>query len=210
MNSKMRLTLLRHAKSLKNVQHRHGGLGSGLIAEAEDHAIAVARKLSTWSTQFSSIHCAPRPQCSETADLVANQLGINVVQNNELRPVHLGVIDGLSDSEVSKDHPQAARSMREWRDGRCEVWELKVPAMEDPEEFYERGVALVSSFEADGESLVIVATRSTLTLLASILLGRSPVPGGNYRYIEWRNCDYISFDFNGHWKFVRSCSTVIL
>ena len=114
-----------------------------------------------------------------------------------LEPIRLGVIDGLSDSEVETRFPELAKQMKAWRSGRSEIHAVNIPGMERQDCFFARGKEFVRNIELSGRSVLVVATRSILVLLASVMLNRHPKPSGNYREIPWPNDAYLTLEIVG-------------
>lgn len=188
--------LVRHGSSEKNVESRHGGKGAPLVPAAETRIITLGLEIQAWETKFHKAIAAPRLQCEETAGLLATVLGIEMEIDQRLEPIYLGVIDGLSNGEVERMHPAIARHMSRWRAAQIEVHEVEIPGMESIEGFYERGLDFIRGVRSDGYSVIVIGTRSILILLASILLGRRPVPGGKYTEIAWANAAYLTFELH--------------
>jgi hypothetical protein len=95
--------------------------------------------------------------------------------------------------EAEKLHPKAAALMEEWRKGRLEIADLLIPGAEDFHHFYRRGQDFLRETLGWGSTGLVVGTRSIMILLASILLGRTPAPGGGYREIPINNSSFLTF-----------------
>jgi len=193
MKDGQHIVLLRHGHAKKNEERRHGGAGSPLVELGRvqcQKLLATRRDLSRY---FQSIIIAPRPQCRDTGTLLAQHLGLPLREAALLEPVFLGVVDGLSEVEAVTRYPDYASLLARWRAGKCEVCDLNIPGMERPDVFYTRGQRFLTECVQLGESSIVVGTRSVLVLLASVLLGRTPVIGGGYREIPWPCGEYAWF-----------------
>lgn len=198
MNDKQVLTLLRHGTALKNVENRHGGVGTDLASASISETMAVGNELLGFGIRFDEIVFAPRRQCEQTAQLLSGTMGTPCRIEPALTPIGLGIIDGLSNEEVSERYPKISQMMGKWRKGEIEIDQVNIPGMELRPEFYHRGSQFLLEIKSSRRSTIVVATRSILILLTSIMLRRTPSPGGNYRDISWDNCKYITFTF-GKW-----------
>ena len=187
------IVLLRHAKAIKNEQCRHGGKGSELTESAINEIQKVCSQLVLFSSKFDKILYSPRTQCKQTAKILSQQLNVNAVELQELEPIYLGIVDGLSDDEVANKYPEINNQLTRWRNGEIEINQLEIPQMADCHEFYDKGKAFIDNIINSKKSVIILATRSIMVLLMSALLGRSSQIGGNYREIKWGNAEYAIF-----------------
>lgn len=188
-----RLTLLRHAIAQKNLEDRHGGSGSDLLPEARVELKLLIANLSKKGIRPTKIYCSPVPQAEQTASFLSGHYRIPLIQHSSLQPLHLGVLSGLSREEASLRFPQAASLMEGWRKGEIELHQLVIPGAEDFRAFYNRGERFLGSLGVWRGDYVVVGTRSIVILLVSILLCRSPTPGGGYREIPMENCCFLTF-----------------
>ncbi|MGR3302729.1 MAG: histidine phosphatase family protein [Candidatus Scalindua sp.] len=189
-----KVILLRHAKAQKNIEDRHGGSGTNLIAEGKSQASTVVKKLIDYGFVPDKIYCSPVPQAVETATIAGSILNREVTEHHLLKPLNIGVLSGLSRHEAMRDFPNAARLMEEWRKGSIELHELVLPEAENYHKFYKRGNDFLKSQIFDNSSnCLVVGTRSILICLISILLNRTLEPGGGYREIPIECCDFFTF-----------------
>ncbi len=198
------ITLFRHAHSSKNVEFRHGGPGADLVKESEDRIIDTISMLLKYSPNYKHIFCSPRPQCEQTAQIISHYIIVDWNYDTLLEPIQLGIIDGLSDQEVESNYPGISKRMKLWRSGQLEVQELNVSDMENPSDFCKRGQVFIDKVLSLDSSVLIIGTRSILTLLASVLLERKPQKGGDYKSIEWPNCGFMTFRFSSDGKLYSS------
>jgi len=192
-----RLVLLRHAFSQKNLEDRHGGEGSSLTSQAFKDLDRVVSRCRDSSISIERVVCSPRRQCMETAEYLAKRLIAVSECLEDLRPLHLGVLDGLSRDEAAALFPHEAELMETWRRGQIEIAQLIIPKAEPYNLFFNRGQSFLSSVLERGSDTMIVGTRSILILLLSILLGRTVECGGGYKEIPLSNCCFFVFEFRG-------------
>ena len=190
------ISLLRHAKAEKNLEKRHGGKGSSLISEGYLELDALIANLRLWDINYHKTLYVPRLQCEETARYISRKLNLEIAALSGLYPLNMGILDGLSDNEMQDKYPKYATLLSRCAEGNCEICELKIPQMENPVDFYNRGSSFLDSISPITESIVIVATRSILILLANILLGKTVERGGGYKVITWKNSDILTFKYD--------------
>lgn len=185
MSSGPLLALLRHGESRKNLIDCHGGQGLPLTELGRRQIESAGKLLAQLGMPRRVIHYhAAIVQVSESAKLLASCIEADLKESSGVRPLGLGVLDGRTREEASRDFPVAAARMEQWRAGELEAHQLHIPEGEDLGSFWRRGNAFVSQVRADSGLHVVVGTRSILTLLISILLGRSIEAGGGYRHIS--------------------------
>ena len=196
-NIEQNIVLLRHARAVKNEQNRHGGEGSELIKGATTKIQVVSNQLlQKFSTKFNSILYSTRTQCKQTAEILNKYLDIEISELQGLDPICLGIVDGMSDDEVTNKYPEIGIQLAKWRNGEIEINQLKIPQMTDCHFFYRKGKTFLEKITNSNQSVIIVSSRSILALLANILFGNSSQIGGNYREVKWENLEFASFTKN--------------
>lgn len=180
----MRLSLARHAEAEKNLLGSHGGNGTALTPLGRRQAARLAEECSS----ISCILYTERTQCRETAEILSQRLGVPARREHRVRPIGLGVADGLTQAELRVHYPSVASRMEKWRNGELEICDLAIPGGEDPVEYFEHGLRFLSDLSSgEIEDCLLVGTRSVLVLLWNILIGHNVYPGGGYREIPWKN-----------------------
>jgi broad specificity phosphatase PhoE len=188
------IVLLRHAKAIKNEQNRHGGCGTDLVENAINEIIMVGNQFLRFNAKFERILYSPRKQCEQTAKILGRHLNVNSIELQELEPINLGIVDGLSEQEVKSRYPEIDIQLGKWRSGEIEINQLIIPQMTNCHTFFNNGAMFISNVIAEGKSTIIVASRSILILLVNVLLGRNSQFGGNYREIKWENSEFAVFN----------------
>jgi hypothetical protein len=187
--------LLRHAIARKNIENRHGGSGTELIDEGIRQIETISQLIKNSKVEFETILYSNRIQCVQTATLLCESIKIPMKQIDNLIPIHLGILDGLSEMEAKKKFPEYSELMTKWRNGLIEINELRIPGITDYKLFFNSGVKYINDLTKKGSSIVI-ATRSNLVQLGNIMSGNSCDKGGNYREIIWSNSEMLTFKFN--------------
>lgn len=189
----IRLVLLRHATAFKNIEDRHGGLGTGLIPKAEKEVLKVVKKLKKNGIEYKKIFCSPVPQARETSKIISNICSVDIYEDLRLKPLDLGILAGLSRDEAIQKYPESAKLMEKWRQGKIEIHELIIPKAESYKSFYQRGQSFLDSLDDLNQDILIIGTRSILILLISIMTNRTIEPGGGYKGIPMDNCTFFVF-----------------
>lgn len=184
------LVLVRHGNCLKNVERIHGGAGSALTETGREEARVLAAQLAKRGISPTAIFIVERPQCIETAEILAYELGRPRLAPLSFEPYFLGVLGGLSEEECATRYPTLAQDMTRYRRGEIEIADVNIPGASDPVAFFEEAQATLRALVAQLASgdVVVVGTRSVVVGLLNVALGRSPVVGGGYREIPWTNC----------------------
>jgi probable phosphoglycerate mutase len=94
-----RLCLVRHGETAWNAEHRvQGQLDVPLNATGLAQAEAIARALGREA--FDAVYSSDLSRALRTAAPVANRLGVEIVQEKDLRERHYGVFQTLTYAEV--------------------------------------------------------------------------------------------------------------
>ena len=210
-----KIVLMRHAKAKKNVLNKHGGKGTSILDKSKEDIKKTMENLLVFYSP-SVIFSSPRPQCVETAKFIQDNYSLIFKTSDLLTPISLGVLDGLSIDEASDYFPEYAKQMDDWRNGKIEINELTIQGMENPFDFYNKGLRFINTLEGSNQSnCLVIGTRSILVMMGNLLAGRSPKKGDGYKEIPWKNCGYMTFSIkksmNGKLKYslINSESTVL-
>ena len=196
MKMEQTIVLLRHATALKNKQGIHGGKGTDLVETATSEIQDIGNRLLQLPIKFESIIHTPREQCAQTALLLSKLLNAKSIALQELEPISLGIVDGLTEIEVTNTYPEISKQLSRWRNGEIEINQLQIPQMTNCHLFYDKGKAFIDNILNSKKSVIIVASRSILVLLMNVLLGRNSQIGGNYREVKWGNSEFAIFTNN--------------
>lgn len=191
-----RLILARHGHSHKNVEGRHGGVGSGLTENGRLQVSSLVSKLKGQALRPVRILRVKRQQCVETAEIVSHNMNNPTVCDLTFQPFDLGILSGLTEAECSRLYPELAARMAQYRAGMIEIAEVSIPGASDAEAFYRAAKLALNELTNDLKlgDVVVIGTRSVLVGLLNVALGRSPVMGGGYCEIPWDNCGYCVLD----------------
>lgn len=192
MNTK--IILVRHAQSIKNLKGIHGGNGEPLTLRGKEQANFLAIKLLKIGINHeNSIIVYPQNiQTKETAKIVLAKLDIPSYNIKDFTPLHLGIVHGLPNEIVATKYPQVFNLLQKWRNKDLEICDLTIPEMENPLEFYNRGLKVLNEVKK-GKYNIFIATNSLYILLLNILLGNNCRKGGGYKHFNIPNCGITMF-----------------
>lgn len=202
LNYNTYVLLLRHGESYKNIKSIHGGIGESLTQKGKEQVInTVPRIQKIIQTQnvvrifsVASIHTI------ETSMILANCLGTDFEVLNDLAPLDMGILNGLSDTEMQQLYPEVYENLLLWRKREIDISKLSIPRMEDIQRFWQRGISAIKHVE-NGIN-IFVLTNSLYILITNILLGRRITESNKYKHIAVKNCDMIVFGKNDNINYI--------
>ena len=99
-NTPYEILLLRHAESIKNIKHIHGGLGEELTQLGVEQALRVAQSLIDYGFSNLKIFSSNSYHTLATAQIIGKELDKIIEQPIQFKPLYLGIADGISDEEL--------------------------------------------------------------------------------------------------------------
>jgi glucosyl-3-phosphoglycerate phosphatase len=183
-----RIILWRHGRTEWNVVSRFQGQADvPLDPIGYEQAERAAQVLASY--QPSALYSSDLSRCYQTAELLAQRLGLEITTDKRLREIHVGSWEGLLGEEIKAAHPELARRLWAGEDVR------RSPTGESPSEVAER------VFEALTEIAEAAEDHSTVVVVTHGLAGRV----GACRFVDlpfdqWRkfgglsNCAWVSID----------------
>lgn len=191
----MKVYLVRHAECSKNLIGIPGGKGSPLTPAGLLQAQKVAEELLLRVSENSRLIACPRRQAVETAVVI----GQHIKQRPTVEPlfgsIFLGVLNGVPIKQASVHFPESSASMEGWRSNLSEIADLQIEGMENPWEFYYRGLRGISKYSSCDE-LVVCCTTSIMILLEHASNKITPRKGDGYKSIEYRNAQIVGVEFD--------------
>ncbi|WP_304452164.1 histidine phosphatase family protein [Nocardiopsis sp. YSL2] len=106
----MRLVLVRHGRTSLNARHRFQAQTDeplDPVGASQVRGIAEALSPDRWSAVYSSTMV----RAVETADIIADRLGLSPARVHDLRERHLGVLDGTDRREFARRYPDVMRRL---------------------------------------------------------------------------------------------------
>jgi broad specificity phosphatase PhoE/ribonuclease HI len=159
-----RMLLLRHGQTPLSVDRRYSGLGDVTLTElGVRQAEAAAKRIAALEDLGESVHVVSSPlmRATQTAQRVADALGVRVETHRELREADFGEWEGLTFAEAAQRDPELHRR---WLRNAS----VRPPGGESFDEVYRRVRRACSDVIAryGGETVVIV---SHVTPIKSLL-----------------------------------------
>jgi len=100
-----KLFLIRHGQSAGNAEGRFGGHGPTPLSDLGlKQARLTAKALS--KEGITAIYSSDLPRALQTAECLADKLGIKVKTTKAFRERHVGVLEGLTFDESKQNHPR--------------------------------------------------------------------------------------------------------
>jgi broad specificity phosphatase PhoE len=183
-----RIILWRHGRTEWNVVSRFQGQADVPLDELGfEQAARAADVLAAY--QPTALYSSDLSRCYQTAELLAQLTGLEIITDKRLREIHVGSWEGLLGEEIKAADPELARRLWAGEDVR------RSPTGESPSEVAER------VFEALTEIAAAAQDHSTVVVVTHGLAGRV----GACRFVElpfdqWRrfgglsNCAWVSID----------------
>jgi len=154
--------LVRHGQTDWNLIGRWQGQAShapGLNDMGRAQALDLQNQLK--DIKISAIYSSDLLRARQTAELIAEPLGLTVTLEPRLREINLGVWEGMLSSEVEVQYPQ------ELAERARDPFHTRAPQGESPSDMAERVVAAVNDIakEHAAESVIIVSHGVSLAII---------------------------------------------
>lgn len=122
-------------------------------------ALALQNQLK--DINFSAIYSSDLLRARQTAELIAEPMGLTVTLEPRLREINLGVWEGMLSSEVEAQYPQ------ELAERARDPYHAHAPQGESPSDMTERVIAAVNDIgkEHAGQSVIIVSHGVSLAII---------------------------------------------
>ena len=105
MNDETRLIVVRHGETQANLDGRWQGHGDSPLTKAGiAQAEAVAHRLKRGV--FSKLYSSDLGRALQTARIIADQTGHEIILDERLRERHLGIFQGLTTAEMEAKYPE--------------------------------------------------------------------------------------------------------
>ena len=190
---------IRHGEALKNLHDIHGGAGTSLTKAGRESLIQFGSKVSSIiKTQRNLIVGHNVGQVRETCDILDGYLDAELLYDERIKGIGLGVASGLSREEVMRRYPHDARLLEGWRAGTVRINELDVTGMESIEEFGGRILAFLDFAKTleKYDCSFVICTTSVAIYIINLVLMNGRINYGTYRNHAVKTCDYIRFSVN--------------
>ena len=181
-----RIIIWRHGRTEWNVIDRYQGQADIPLDEVGyAQAIQAAEVLAAYRP--SRVYSSDLTRCYQTAEMLAQRVGLDITTDKRLREIHVGSWEGLLGEEIRAADPELAR--RPWAGEEVR----RSPTGESPSEVAERMVEALTEIaeEAEDQSTVVVVTHGLAGRVGACKFVGLP-------FDEWRrlgglsNCAWVS------------------
>jgi broad specificity phosphatase PhoE len=183
----MKLVIVRHGETESNVQHKvMGQLDSPLTAKGIQQAKAIADRLRR--LKFTSIYSSDLGRAVQTANIIAETCGKQIIFDAELREWNMGIFEGLTVSEMHEKFPQERQDYEQIGD------EYIIPKGESLTQCRARGFRILNAIaERHSDENVVVVTHGCVLMgfFEMVLDLRS---GNTWRF-KLDNANFCAFEY---------------
>jgi broad specificity phosphatase PhoE len=183
----MKLVIVRHGETEWNVQHKvMGQLDSPLTAKGIQQAKAIADRLRR--LKFTSIYSSDLGRAVQTANIIAETCGKQIIFDAELREWNMGIFEGLTVSEMHEKFPQERQDYEQIGD------EYIIPKGESLTQCRARGFRILNAIaERHSDENVVVVTHGCVLMgfFEMVLDLRS---GNTWRF-KLDNANFCTFEY---------------
>ena len=181
-----RIIIWRHGRTEWNVMDRYQGQADIPLDEVGyAQAIQAAEVLAAYRP--SRVYSSDLTRCYQTAEMLAQRVGLDITTDKRLREIHVGSWEGLLGEEIRAADPELARRLWAGEEVR------RSPTGESPSEVAERMVEALTEIAeaAEDQSTVVVVTHGLAGRVGACKFVGLP-------FDEWRrlgglsNCAWVS------------------
>jgi probable phosphoglycerate mutase len=184
--------IIRHGETEWNIANiRQGHLDSRLTPEGVAQAQALAQRLTR--ERFRVIYSSDLGRAMQTAQIIADATGHEIVSDPRLRERHLGIFQGLSSDEIKAKHPE------EYRLHRTLGPDYVIPTGESVRQQVARNLAYLNEIAVKhlGESIVVITHGG---VLSGLFRHTFSIPFEAPRRFEFTNAGLNVFIYEeGNW-----------
>jgi broad specificity phosphatase PhoE len=174
----MKLLLVRHGESRGNQKRQwQGWLDEPLTERGQEQAYRLSERLVRWFEEnpepISAVYSSTLTRAFQTAHILAQRWCVPLVLDGRLRERDIGVLQGLTWSDVEQRYPEVAQHIRQrWT----------VPALPDgetTEQLTKRVVGAIDEIVARangngiGDAVVVVSHGGSINAYLNRLVGRN-------------------------------------
>ncbi|HBO24129.1 MULTISPECIES: 2,3-diphosphoglycerate-dependent phosphoglycerate mutase GpmB [unclassified Providencia] len=188
----LQVYLVRHGETEWNVARRiQGQSDSPLTATGRQQATQVAKRVK--SEGITHIITSDMGRTLETAQIIADECGCEIITEPRLRELNMGVLEQRSIESLTSEEELWRKSLIDGTQGG------RIPEGESMEELYTRMFAALDCCRdlPKGSRPLLVSHGIALSTLVSRILG---VPAYSERRLRLRNCSLSRVDYqNSPW-----------
>ncbi|MGQ9456928.1 MAG: histidine phosphatase family protein [Anaerolineae bacterium] len=172
------LLLVRHGESEANRQGIWQGDTDGTLSPLGHlQAMLVAERLAEWEPPVQRLYTSPLRRAMQTAQAIAQRLGLDLAIHPDLREIGVGQVSGLTMEEFAQRFPDV---YTRWLDK--EDLDFTWPGGERRRAFFQRVGRAVGEILARhaGEAVALVTHGGTIRAAVASLLGPRGAPWWSY------------------------------
>ena len=175
----MRLLFVRHAESTANAESRYQGRADFPLSDVgRRQARKLADRFRREGFEPTHVYTSPLSRTSETAAILADQWGRDVVDVDDLMEYDVGILSGLTADEVHARYPELDME-RAWETGLAGIEGVEPP--EAREARARRVVDRAVCGHDDGDTVLMVTHGGILQHILAALLGTDRTWGTHVR-----------------------------
>lgn len=184
--------IIRHGETEWNIANiRQGHLDSPLTAEGVAQARALAQRLVR--ERFRVIYSSDLGRAMQTARIIADATGHEIISDARLRERHLGIFQGLSSDQIKEKFPE------EYKLHRSLGANYVIPEGESVQQQVARNLACLNEIAVQhaGESIVVITHGG---VLSGLFRHTFSIPFEAPRRFEFTNAGLNAFLYeDGNW-----------
>jgi probable phosphoglycerate mutase len=208
----MRQYLVRHGESVFNVEERVQGQADvelSALGRTQADAVAVWTRSLPPDITIDEIWSSPLRRARDTAQVIADALGLPLQIEDRLRELHAGIFQGHLWADLESRFPE---EVARWRSGDAHY---RIPEGESRTQLAARGhEALESLAGRDVAHMIVVAHGGVLTAALGSLLGREhpllvsaaerpftklpALANASLTLLDWPGPRLVAFNQTGH------------
>lgn len=181
--------IIRHGETEWNIANiRQGHLDSPLTAEGVAQARALAQRLVR--ERFRVIYSSDLGRAMQTARIIADATGHEIISDARLRERHLGIFQGLSSDQIKEKFPE------EYKLHRSLGANYVIPEGESVQQQVARNLACLNEIAVQhaGESIVVITHGG---VLSGLFRHTFSIPFEAPRRFEFTNAGLNAFLYEG-------------
>lgn len=187
---------VRHGESEKNLLDINGGTGMPLTDQGKHQVQKILSHLKEeiGTKEIVKIHTSDTKQTIETSNIIANYFQSEVIIEDRLHPVGLGIIDGYSKEKIENEYPEYAIILKRWNNQEIDVTKFNIPGIEPPDQLWKRMTNFLDD-NSDKCVHIIICTRSIMVMIKNFINNNTP-HSGKYIHQPIHHCECICFEYN--------------